>query len=459
MKKKLVFFLLLLTSCNSLPYPTKEISKDILLDRKEIQKRYNIDEQWWKIYQNDKLNALVEQVLKNNINLKKSALQVNQALYQANLLEADLIPKFNGSFSASSEKNFDATIPMQTRFSGQLGLSYELDLWQKLSASATAQLWEYQASWQDLFSTRLTLINNSIDAYFNLSYLKQAMELAMQSMEQYKKLKKITEEKYKHGKIASIELVQAEQSFHVAQNNWQQLEHEYQNILRVLRNLLNVLPNDNIDIVTSRLEDLPSTTIDLSVPLSVLANRPDLMAAEFRLHSSFEQLKVERRSWYPTITLNLGLSQSANQLGKLFSLPLGSASISVNLPFLQWKALIVRNKKAKASLETAKLNFEQTLVSAINEVDSYYRQYIFAKKKLEQQKQKLELDKKNSDYYLVRYQYGKNELRDYIIALNTEQDSQRAFLQQMYEVRKYENMVYKAMAGRYSKRKIIAPKQ
>ena len=58
--------------------------------------------------------------------------------------------------------------------------------------------------------------------------------------------------------------------------------------------------------------------------------------------------------------------------------------------------------------------------------------------------------KKNSRYYQVRYQHGKNELKDWLEALNTEYGSAQNVLNQRYETLKYENMVYKAMAGRYT---------
>ena len=109
--------------------------------------------------------------------MKQAAISVNKALYQANILGADLVPSFSGSLSASTSKNLKTGSHGNT-FSSQLGLSYELDLWRKLSATADAQVWEYQATQQDMANTRLTLINNVADAYFNIAYLNEAIELA-----------------------------------------------------------------------------------------------------------------------------------------------------------------------------------------------------------------------------------------------------------------------------------------
>ena len=121
----------------------------------ETAERYDVNGNWWEIYQSQQLNALMEQALANNVDLKQAAISVNKALYQANILGADLVPSFSGSLGANASKNLKTGSHGNT-FSSQLGLSYELDLWRKLSATADAQVWEYQATHEDMANTRLT---------------------------------------------------------------------------------------------------------------------------------------------------------------------------------------------------------------------------------------------------------------------------------------------------------------
>ena len=161
----------------------------------ETAERYDVNGNWWEIYQSPQLNALMEQALANNVDLKQAAISVNKALYQANILGADLVPSFSGSLGANASKNLKTGSHGNT-FSSQLGLSYELDLWRKLSATADAQVWEYQATHEDMANTRLTLINNVADAYFNIAYLNEAIELAQKSLKQYQEINRIKETKF-----------------------------------------------------------------------------------------------------------------------------------------------------------------------------------------------------------------------------------------------------------------------
>lgn len=415
----------------------------------EAAERYDVNGNWWEIYQSPQLNALTEQALANNIDLKQAAISVNKALYQANILGTDLVPKFSGALNASTSKNLK-TGDRGSTYGSQLGLSYELDLWRKLSATADAQVWEYQATQQDMANTRLTLVNNVADAYFNIAYLNEAMMLAEKSVKQYQEIARITDAKFRLGRADSSEPTQARQSLLSAQNSLISLKNSREAQIQTLRNLLNLKPNETIaaDPAAYRLPGVKG--VDLNVPITVLANRPDLRAAEYRVQSSLQSLTAQKRSWYPSITLGATLSTSSNQAKSAFNVPMLGGTVAVNLPFLNWNTLKWNDKTAQANFDNARLSFQKALTTALNEVNTNYLAYQNAQAQLANQEQRYTLDRKNSRYYQVRYQHGKNELKDWLTALNSEYGTAQNVLNQRYETLKYENMVYKAMAGRYT---------
>ncbi len=67
--------------------------KQILLED-NVSGELNLDTSWWKQYEQSYLDELVELALKNNTDLAKAAINVNKALAQAGVLEANLIPSF-----------------------------------------------------------------------------------------------------------------------------------------------------------------------------------------------------------------------------------------------------------------------------------------------------------------------------------------------------------------------------
>ncbi|QEY24231.1 TolC family protein [Neisseria animalis] len=415
----------------------------------EAAERYDINGNWWETYQSPQLNALVEQALANNIDLKQAAVNVNKALYQANILGADLVPSFSGSLGASHSKNLKSGSGNNS-FSSQLGLSYELDLWKRLSAAADAQVWNYQATQEDLANTRLTLANNVADAYFHIAYLNEAIELTKKSVQRYEEAARISAAKYRLGKSDSGGPTQSGQSLLGARNNLLSLQNSRDTLEQTLRNLLNLKPGEAMAAEPSQYRLLPVKGVDLNVPITVLANRPDLRAAEYRVQSALQSFAAQKRSWYPSITLGASLSTASDKASTAFNIPFLGGSAQINLPFLNWPKLKWQDKAAEADFDSAKLTFEQVLTTALNEVSTHYLNYQNAQASLRNLQQRYTLDRKNSRYYQVRYQYGKNELKDWLDALNTEYASAQNVLNQRYEALKYENMVYKAMAGRYT---------
>lgn len=419
-----------------------------VMSAEETAARYQVNPEWWKVYQDARLNALVEQALAHNVDLKQTAINVNKALYQANILGANLVPSFSGSLGANTSKNLSSG-SRSTSFSSQLGLSYELDLWRKLSSKADAQTWEYEATQQDLAAAKLSLINNVVSTYFNIAYINEAIALNEQSIKQYREIHRIMNSKYRHGKSSLADPMSSEQSLLSAQNNVLSLQNSREQLIITLRNLLNIQPHDAISSHPEAFRLSRVAKVDLNVPISVLANRPDLLAAEYRLQSAAQSVVAQKRSWYPSITLGASLSSSSSKARTMFDVPLLGGSVSISLPFLDWQTLKWEDKTAEANFESAKLSFEQALTTALNEVSNYYQQYRRVEQTLSNQQQRYALAKKNSRYYQVRYQQGKDELKEWLEALNSEYSQAQTVLNNRYDVLKNENLVYQAMAGRY----------
>ena len=149
--------------------------KQILLED-NVSRELNLDTSWWKQYQQSYLDELVELALKNNTNLAKAAINVNKALAQAGVLQANLIPSFNAGFEATSSKNIKEGGAVTRSFGSSIGLSYELDLWQKLANSKDAAMFEARATKFDLEASKLSVINSVADAYFQILYLNESIK-------------------------------------------------------------------------------------------------------------------------------------------------------------------------------------------------------------------------------------------------------------------------------------------
>lgn len=220
---------------------------------------------------------------------------------------------------------------------------------------------------------------------------------------------------------------------------------------QTLKNLLNYQPQNSIYLSDNSLLDTPLQGIDLDVPISTIANRPDLKAYEYRLLSSFKDKTAVEKSIYPDITIGSSLSSSNNKFNNVLNIPIAAANISINLPFLDWNHIKWNIKISQADFEQSKLNFEKAIVSSLNEINTYYYTYSNYLNNYNSVKKQYDNNLKISNYYKVRYDQGISEMADWLNALQTENSSKQSIVQAKYQLLSSESNVYQAMAGKYQK--------
>ncbi|HBO58438.1 MAG TPA: hypothetical protein DD624_00810 [Alphaproteobacteria bacterium] len=415
----------------------------------EVREKFNADLDWWKAYNNDELNYLANFALKNNPDMLKAAVKIQKQLATLNLSESDLFPTMTGSLGASSKKKLNDGKKSTQSFSGELALNYEIDLYGKIADARNAQEFELNATVADAESARLTVVNSVVDLYFNLLYLQNTIELTRKNIGTYSDLLNIARARFKTGKADKLEVVQARQSLIAEQTALLNTQTQAKEMEQSLRNVLNLKPADGLALGDASILKQPLLTPHLSVPVSVLANRPDLTAAQYRLKKAFSSMRAEEKNWYPTISLNGAIGSSSNRAKSTFDFPYLLGGVSLNLPFLDWNRVKSNIKIARADYDAALIDFKNALAQALNEV-AYYS---FAYGKTEQIYANTEKTLKNNRqitaYYRARHQAGKASFKDVLQAVADENAAQKTLLAQKYQLIKYENLLFKAMAGRY----------
>lgn len=444
----LLLLSLLLSSCAGRGY---EMPPAGLLSQSEVEEGWMVDRAWWRAYGDPVLDSLVDAALAANVDLAKSGLAVRRALFQARQAGADLWPEPSAGGSAGSRLNTTSGESSRS-WGANFDIGYELDLWRRLSDAAAAREWEYRASEEDRESVRLTLINRVINAYYQLQYLRQAHELTRQSLDFYEELYRIVSDKFRAGKVDGLEPVTAEQSVLAARASLTDLETQMGDTEQTLRDLMNLKPDEGLNIATVDLLAVRPPLPNLDVPLSVLGLRPDVRAAEYRIQEAFSDWQSDKASLYPSISLGGGLSVSSDSADTLFRVPFLAGTVSLRLPFLQWNTLQWRLRISETQFEERRLDFERTLTTALNEVDGYWRGWRNAVEQLDTLKSKHEADVRIAAFREQRYHLGADELRIWIQALNTANDSMRSVIRGAYTVIEQVNAVFQAMGGSFAPR-------
>ncbi|WP_149725293.1 TolC family protein [Campylobacter concisus] len=424
--------------------------KQILLED-NASSELNLDTFWWKQYEQSYLDELVELALKNNTDLAKAAINVNKALAQAGILEANLIPSFNAGIETSSSKNIKEGGASSRNFGSSIGLSYELDLWQKLANSKDAAMFEADATKFDLEASKLSVINSVTDAYFQILYLNESIKTYEQILEIYNELNEIVGLKFELGKEEALSLKQINSQLLSAQNKIENAKKELVVAKKMLRILLNERPDFELKFEGLTLSPIKKVGVDLDVPTSAIANRPDIRAAIYRIEEGILNYKVSQKEFYPSITLGASLKSSTDKKEEAFNLKFLNGNIALNLPFLNYHKLKSNLKVSEANFELAKLNYISTLNSALNEIDAFYKGYLNDEALLINYQEQIKNYEEISKIYELKYSYGKVELKEFLEAKNSELEAKIGLLKAKYTLLQDELNIYKAMAGKFNR--------
>lgn len=325
--------------------------------------------QWWRNFHDPALEALVEEVLRRNNDLAAAALAVRRARLQAGLMAKNALPQVSASLGANDSRDLRGEANASRSYSASAGVSYEVDLWSKLSLQREAAQWEAQATEEDRKSAALALIGTTMGLYWNLGYLNQRLALSTQSIGHAQQALQVARVKYEAGTIALLDVLQAEQALASQRADLAQQLHQREQSRNALALLFDGPPGKTFA-EPQQVPDGPYPAIDAGLPAHVLSRRPDLQAAELRLRQALAGTDTSRLGFYPSISLSGSLGSGSAALVSLLSNPTAGLGASLALPFLQWQEMRLNNKMAQMDYERAVINFRQTFYRALGDVEN-----------------------------------------------------------------------------------------
>jgi NodT family efflux transporter outer membrane factor (OMF) lipoprotein len=323
---------------------------------------------WWTAVNDPYLQQLVQQALAQNLSLTVAARRVDQARRQADQTASEQWPQAQGQVGSTSSKPLDGGVTTR-RASASVSVSWELDLWQRLAAQTQAADWNAQALEQDHQALRLSLAASVVRQYWQWGYAQQRVQVAQQNLVLARQTARLIELQYQAGAISGLSRAQAQQSLAAQEASLAQWRASQEESRQTLALLLGQAPQavalPDKGVLPVGLP--PAFTPDL--PASVLACRPDVRASQARLQQAWSQATAAARQWYPALTLTGSVSGSSVALSDVLKDPLGAVSSTLTMPFLQWRERARQVDIADADADIARLNFQQTLFTALSEVD------------------------------------------------------------------------------------------
>lgn len=390
------------------------------------------DSPWWKSFGDAQLDALIERVLANNNDLAAAGIVVRKAWLQAGLAADKQNPALSASVGASRSRELSGERTDSRSYSATASVSYEVDLWGRLSRARDAAEWEAKASEQDRADTAWALAATTAKLYWQIAWLNQRIELAEQNIAYGQKALAIARGKREAGAISGVDVLQAEQTLASQQASLSDLVQQRVEARNALSILFNAPPGQSFA-VPERLPEAELPSVEAGLPAALLGRRPDLRAAELRLRETLATGDATRASYYPGFSLTGSLGSSSAALSDLVRNPLGTLGASLTLPFLQWKEMKLSTRVAQADYEKAVVLFRQTLYAAMSDVEnalSARSQYAAQSAMLQSS---FEAAQKVEKIYETQYRVGAVPMKTWLDAQQTRREAEVALLANRYQ--------------------------
>ncbi|WP_226911398.1 efflux transporter outer membrane subunit [Gallaecimonas mangrovi] len=409
-------------------------------------KAYAANNKWWQSFGDPKLDALIEKVLQSNNDLAVAALKVKAARLNAGLTNTNLTPDVSAGIDASKSKDLKHGTSSDASYSSTLSLSYEVDLWGHLSSARDAAEWEAIATEYDRQESALALVGTTADLYWELGYLNQAIADGKASIEYVKKTLALVEIRYKAGSVSRLELLEARQAVASQESDLASLEQQRAEDRSALAILFNHGPETK-EAEPQTLPDQALPAVPAGLPAQLLARRPDLQAAEWRLKESLADVDETRDSFLPTLTLTGSLGTSSDALKNVLENPIGTLGAGLTLPFLEWNTRKYTIKVSENAYQQAVVNFRQSIYSAFKDVEdalSARDNYLRQGKALERYYQAA---KEAESIAKVRYENGATDVQDFLDQQQARRTAELSVVQNRYNQLSNLMTLYQALGG------------
>lgn len=330
---------------------------------------------WLSDFTDPALTEIISDAIGKNFDLKAAAASVEAALANATISGSDRWPQVSAALNASRAKRNSVVggniiSGISNNFQTGLEVSWEADIWGRLSHQARAAVFELAASESDYQAARLSLAANIARQWFNSVEASQQVQLADETVKNYQQALTIIRENYQAGVNSALDVRLARTNVATAQSQHAARLAQLDAQLRSLQILLGRYPSSSIQ----HAEKLPelNRNIPAGLPSQLLQRRPDLIAAEQRLLATDERVSQAKKNRLPQIRLTTSGGSSTDEFKNLLDSDtlIWSITSGISAPLFQGGRLKASQKLAIANADQALNQYVQTVLNAFREVET-----------------------------------------------------------------------------------------
>ncbi len=342
----------------------------------------DIPAQWWTLFHSDKLDSLVEQALKGSPDVAAAQAALRQAHENVLAQAGALYPSIDARTSAARQKISGAAFGqpgagsnIYSLFNATANVSYTLDVWGGTRRTVEAQRAQAEYQSYQLEATYLSLSSNVVTTAIQEASLRAQVAATAQIIDADRKQLDTVRRQLALGGVSRLDVLTQETQLAHEMASLPPLTKQLQQTRALLAVLLGQTPDQPPE-AQFQLDDLTlPESLPVSVPASLVAQRPDVRAQEALLHRASAEIGIATANMLPQLTITGdygGTSTTFSDLFKSGSI-VWSAGAALTQPIFHGGALLHKKRAAVSAYDQAAAQYRGTVLSAMRNVaDALY---------------------------------------------------------------------------------------
>jgi multidrug efflux system outer membrane protein len=351
--------------------------------------------QWWALFNDPTLNALIDQATQSNLDMKLAAARVREARALRAIVTGGQYPSVEAQAGYSHQRLSQNAAPYNAfsipgfpwefdLYQAGFDASWEIDVFGRVRRAVQAANAEVGASIEDRRNVLLTLLAETARNYAELRGLQRQLAIAQQNQRLGRQTVELTRNRVANGVAPELDLTRAQAQSATTSARIPFLRSEVDQALTRLAVLLGIdavelepqlMPADQPGTQGATAEALPKLPtlppqVPIGLPSDLLRRRPDIRRAERQLASAMARIGVAVADFFPQFSLSGNFTMQAADIGSLGDFKSRSFGMG---PSIVWPIFEGGRLRAGVDLRTAQqqqalANYQITVINAVREV-------------------------------------------------------------------------------------------
>jgi outer membrane protein, multidrug efflux system len=417
------------------------------------------DAEFWHGFQDAQLSELVDQSLKANNDLHAALAHYDSSNALLRAAKFDRYPTVTmnaqGGRQQIAESQAYGYSTVSRFFNAGMSASWELDFWGRVRHNIEAQRNLAAASANDVAALQVTIVGDVASTYVDLRGQQERLRIARENADNERETVQLVDARLAAGRGTDFDVARARA----------QLESTLALIPTLLTSIavdehrLAVLCGRTPDTLVAELDSakplpVPPPSIDPGAPADLVRRRPDIAAAEQRLHAATEQIGIATADLFPRLSFSGMFGGNGSRSGTPFDSisPTSLALLGIDWSFLDVGRVRARLDATRADSSADLAQYQQTVLLALEDVENSLVSYARA------QDRTIQLERATQDSRLatrlarVRYTDGATGLLDLLDAQREQLQAEESLAESRSGSGIAAVSLYRALAGGWPQR-------